>query len=124
MCLEELGKAVAVKVKSVKDLVRMAATLAAMGQSTYMLRFMLDEKRVVYGLVAVFRDYFKYHGIPMFYYVVREKSDEDRMNYISAKSDEYGEYIEFSKGFRAGWVNLAIIDLEEPPPFIDLENLR
>jgi len=112
----EFEKVVAVKVSSLNDLARMAATIVSMGQSTYILRYS-DEGKTVYGLLAVFRDYYKYYGLPMFYYHVAE-GEERGENYLLLRSDEAGENVVMAKGPKPGWITVPIIDVEKPPEFL------
>ncbi len=113
MVVEE--KVLAVKVNGIEDLGRMAASLVTMGQPTYILRFPLGEK-TVFGILAVFRDYYKYYGLPMLYYYIT--TEPPSANYLIVKSDETGERVEFSKGPRPGWVTIPIVTLEQKPGFV------
>ena len=112
-------KAVTVKVNSLNDLARFAATVSTLGQPIYVLRFKYKNK-YVYGILAVFRDYYKYYGIPLFYYHISDKgSEHDR--YLLIKADETGERVELSKGTRPGWIAIPVITLTEKPKFIEIE---
>ena len=117
---EKIGlreRLVPVRVSSVKDLVRMAASIAVMGQSTYIVRFKLEDGKVVYGLVALLRDYYDLYGLPILYYAVVEPGSHEDKNYILVKIDEQGEHIEFGVGARPGWVSIPVINLAEKPRF-------
>ncbi len=118
MGIEGIQKAIKIRVKSFADLARMAASSIALGQATYIIRY-VDGGSVVYGIMAVFRDYYKLYGIPLFYYYVdtEGKIPKDR-NYVLIKTDVSGEMIEFSKGTKAGYIVIPIINLHEPPDFI------
>ena len=60
------NKVIGIEVASFNDLVRMAASSMALGQATYILRHE-SGKGTVYGILAVFRDYYKFYGLPLFY---------------------------------------------------------
>ncbi len=119
MSTSGIGKAIKVRVKSINDLVRMAASSIAMGQPTYMLRYE-EEGRVLYGIMAVFRDFYKYYGVPLFYYFI----DEDNVvpkeaNYALLRSSDTEERIEFSKAAKTGYVIVPIINIAEMPDFLE-----
>ncbi len=109
---------VPVRVESLSDIVRMAASIAMLGQSTYIVRVKLDERRRLYGLVALLRDYYDLYGLPLLYYTILEDGGEnDDKHFVLFKVDEQGERIEFSRGMRTGWVSIPVIDLAELPSF-------
>jgi len=112
-------RTVTVKVNSLNDLARFAATVSTLGQPIYVLRFKYGDK-YVYGILAVFRDYYKYYGIPLFYYHISSKGSEND-KYLLIKTDETGERVELAKGVRPGWVAIPIITLTEKPKFIEIE---
>ncbi len=114
--MSELRKVIKLRVKSLNDLARMAASVVAVGQPTYVIRVKEGEK-TVYGLLAVFRDYFNLHGVPLLYYYVDEHGSLDG-NYILIKSDEAGEKVEVSKGFKPSYISIPIVDLAESPDFL------
>ncbi|MCX8184297.1 MAG: hypothetical protein RMI56_05395 [Sulfolobales archaeon] len=89
-----------------------------MGQPTYILRFTFSGV-CVYGIMAVFKDFYKLYGIPLIYYWLDEgcRMPIDR-NYAVIRSDEAGEHIELSKGFKAGVINVPIVNVQEVPNFI------
>ncbi|BEP18227.1 hypothetical protein PYJP_15790 [Pyrofollis japonicus] len=108
-------KLVPVKVSSIHDLARIAATIISLGQPAYIIRFNNNEKKI-YGIIAVLRDYYKLYGLPMLYYYV----DTDKLgdgNYLLVKVDDQGEHVEVSKGTKPGWIAVPIIDLAEKPSF-------
>ncbi|HIQ03460.1 MAG TPA: cren protein [Desulfurococcales archaeon] len=111
-------KALAIRVNSLNDIARFAATISTLGQPIYILRFKVNGK-YVYGILAVFRDYYKYYGIPLFYYYVTDRGSEHE-RYLLIRTDETGERVELSKGVRPGWVAIPIITLTEKPEFIDI----
>jgi len=116
--VHDVGKAVKVRVKSISDLVRMAASSIALGQPTYILRHEKGGK-TLYGIMAVFRDFYKYYGVPLFYYVVDEKGTVPReANYALLRSTDSEEKIEFSKAAKTGYVIVPIINVAEMPDFL------
>lgn len=119
--MKELEKVIAVRVSSINDIARMAASLVSMGQPTYIIRYR-SEDRSVYGIFAVFRDYYKNYGLPMVYYHVVEGGEDGDKNYIAIRSDEVGETVSFVKGPKPGWVTIPIVNVAAPPPFMP-ENL-
>jgi hypothetical protein len=114
--MDELRKVIKLRVKSLNDLARMAASVIALGQPTYIVRFR-DSDKIIYGLLAVFRDYFNLHGIPLLYYYVDDSKSLEG-NYILIKNDEAGERVEVSKGIKPGYISIPIIDLVETPEFL------
>jgi len=113
------GKLVKIRVKEFSDLARLAASGMMMGQPTYILRLNTGENICVYGIMAVFKDFYKYYGIPLMYFWVDEgcKIPADR-NYVVLRSDDTGEHIELNKGFKTGVINVPIINVQEIPEFI------
>ncbi|MEM0505272.1 MAG: cren protein [Sulfolobales archaeon] len=114
--MSELRKVIKLRVKSLNDLARMAASVIALGQPTYIVRIKEGEK-TLYGLLAVFRDYFNLHGIPLLYYYVDEDGSVEG-NYILIRSDETGEKVEVSKGIKPTYISIPIINLVESPEFL------
>jgi len=110
-------KAVGVKLRSIADLARLASSMAGMGSGIYIVHFTHEGKHY-YGLLVTFRDYYKYYGIPIFYYV--ERGEPLRGRYLLIKVDESGEKVEESGGSRSGWICLPIVDLAEKPSFINV----
>lgn len=108
-------KLVPVRVSSIKDLARIAATIISLGQPAYLVRFRSRSGSTVYGIIAVLRDYYKLYGLPMLYYYVSGERLEG--NYLLVKVDDQGEQVEIARGTRHGWVAVPIIDLAEPPSF-------
>jgi len=117
----DLAPVVAIKLSSVRDLVRMASSVAMSVQSTYILRFKKNG-RTVLGFLAVFRDYYNYYGVPMFYYAFDDDDAFSNANYVLVKLDERGERIEPSTTSRPGYVTIPIINVDKLPPF--LENIE
>jgi len=107
-----------VKVRGLEDLGRFAASIAGLGQPIYVIHFMSSEGHHVYGILAVYRDYYNLYGVPIFYYF--ESKEELRGKYILVKADEHREQVVVSSGIRPGWIHIPIITLEEKPDFIDL----
>lgn len=117
----ELRRVMPVRVSRLADLARVAASIISLGQPAYILRFP-HGGRLVYGLIAVLRDYYNYYGLPMiYYYVAGEGEDRRECTYILVKVDERGEHVELSKSTRPGWVPVPIVDLAEKPPFMPEE---
>jgi hypothetical protein len=116
--MEELDKVVGIRLKTFNDLVRLSASSIAMGQSTFILRIR-NGSRNVYGVLAVFRDYYRMYGLPLLYYFIdSEGKIPEEANYVLLRSDEGGERIEFGKGSKAGYVTIPIINVAEVPEFI------
>ena len=104
------------KVARLSDLARFAASLATLGSSVYIVHFPHKGKHI-YGLLTVYRDYYKYYGVPIFYCLeIDEKLDGD---YILVKLDEK-ERIEVTNGVRPGWMHIPIVSLREKPDFIEI----
>ncbi len=110
-------KVVCIKLRSLNDLARLASSIAMLGHSTHILHFR-TEKSHVYGLLVVLRDFYKYYGLPVFYYI--ELVEKLKGNYVLVKVDENGERVEVSEGTRHGWIGVPIVSLAEPPPFINM----
>ncbi len=115
--VEELRKVVAVRVSSISDIARMAASVMTLGQPMYIIRFKHKDK-YIYGILAVFRDYYNYYGIPMFYYYVDEDEKYVKAKYLLLKADEAGERVEAGVGSRPGWVSIPVVELKEKPVFL------
>ncbi len=116
-----MEKVVGVKLKNFNDLVRLAASSIAMGQPTFILRFR-KSNQCIYGVLAVFRDFYKLYGVPILYFYsdISGELPEDR-NYVLLRSDEAGEHVEFSKGSKTGYVTIPIINLETAPEFMSVQ---
>ncbi len=112
-------RVVKIRVRDFSDLVRLAASGMTMGQPTYIVRFASRDDTCIYGIMAVFKDFYRYYGIPLIYYWLDEgcRMPLDR-NYAIVRSDETGEHVELSKGFKAGAINVPIINLQEIPDFM------
>lgn len=106
----------ALRLHSLGDLARLVGSTMSMGHPSYLVHFREGEKHV-YGVFTVFRDYYRFYGIPMFYYVVSEK--ELPGNYLLYRSDEGGEYIEASRGIKPGYVAIPIVNLKERPRIVE-----
>lgn len=103
-----------VKVKSLNDLARFAASMSTLGQMIYIIHFEHEGKHV-YGLFAVYHDYYNLYGLPIFYYY----ASNEKLNgkYLLIKTEESKEYVLVSEGSKPGWIAIPIISLDEPPPF-------
>ena len=120
---ENLHSVVGIKLKTSRDLVRLAASSAASGQSIFILRIK-SENRIIYGVLAVFRDFFKLYGVPLLYYFIDEAGEiPENANYASIKVDGKTEDIKFGQGAEAGYLSIPIINLGSPPEFLDLNKL-
>jgi len=120
--LTQIGeKLIPVRVGSINDLARIAATIVSLGQPAYLVRFPSSSGEKIYGIIAVLRDYYKYYGLPMIYYFRDNGSSLGEGNYLLVKVDDSGEHIEVSKSTRPGWIAIPIIDLAERPPFFPEE---
>jgi hypothetical protein len=119
----ELEKVIPIKLSSLNDLVRLAATISSPPQVTmYIIKFLHREKLIL-GILGVFRDYYKLYGLPIFYYYIANKDETNKIinsNYIIISTDH--EILDFSKKPKPG-LSLPMITLAEKPPFIpdDLE---
>lgn len=113
------GRVVKIRVRDFADLARLAASGIMMGQPTYIIRLTPSAGTCIYGIMAVFKDFYKYYGIPLIYYWLDEgcRIPMDR-NYVIIRSDEFGEHIELNKGYKAGVINVPIVNVEEVPNFI------
>ncbi|RLE59745.1 MAG: cren protein [Thermoprotei archaeon] len=112
---EEIKPMVKIKLESLNDLARFASSTTSMGHITYVVHYIENNKHY-YGVFIVYRDYYRLYGIPMFYYIEREKPLEG--TYILFKTDEAGEHIEISKGTKPGWVAIPIVNITEKPKIL------
>ncbi|MCY0868020.1 MAG: hypothetical protein OWQ48_02160 [Desulfurococcus sp.] len=115
--MDSIEKVVPVKLSSLNDLVRLAASTMIPGQfGAYIIRFEY-KGRLYLGMLGVFRDYYKYYGIPVFYYypLEGESRDAGSANYIVISTSD--ERIEFSKNPKPG-VSIPIVSLAEKPVFV------
>ncbi len=112
---------VAIKVSTIKDIARLAATSISMGQLTYLVRFKHNSKKKIIGTLAVFRDYYNMYGIPLFYYVECGNKECEESSYISFKIDDTGENIIFTNKNIAGTIMIPIIEFAETPKFIEIK---
>jgi len=111
-----------IKVKSLKDLARLAASVVMMGQSAYILKYVTDDGKIIFGFLAVFRDFYNLYGIPLLYYYVDDYKESLDGNFILVKTEERGERVEVSKGgSRPGWISIPLISLAEKPAFFPKE---
>lgn len=118
MSKEEIKKVLAIKVNSLNDLVRLAMTYAGpTSQSVFLLKFW-DKNKLVVGMLGLFRDYYKFYGLPILYYHICSEEEVLKIkdsNYIIISTD--GERLEFSKTPRPG-MSIPLIYLAEKPPII------
>lgn len=110
-----MERAVVLRLNSINDLVRLSVVLSSPQMPMYMLKFKYNGKLYL-GLLGVFRDYYKFYGIPIFYYYSLEPDPKiDEANYIIVSSDS--EKFEFSKTLRPG-LSIPLISLAEKPVFV------
>ncbi|HDJ89933.1 MAG TPA: cren protein, partial [Thermoprotei archaeon] len=75
----KIEKCIGLRLETINDLARFASTLMTIGHGVYIAHFYRDGKHL-YGIFTLYRDYFKYYGVPLFYYIeLKEKLDG---NYI------------------------------------------
>jgi len=117
--MSEVESLVAIKVASLNDIARLAASLISMGQPSYVVKFYEGDKPV-YGLFAIFRDYYKLYGLPILYYYPHEKDEKDA-RYILVKTNGYEERVELAKTTKPGHIAIPIVTLAEKPRFIRVE---
>ncbi len=110
-------KTIPIRLSSIRDLVRMASSVAMM-QPTYIIRYKNRDGKTILGFLAVFRDYYNYYGLPMFYYVIDENDTLKDASYVLVKLDDAGERIEPSKTTRPGYVAVPIINVDKAPEFL------
>ncbi len=113
----EVGSVVAIRVSSLGDLARLASTLASRMFVMPVYRFR-GKGGVVYALQTIYKDYYKYYGVPVVYYYVSEEDWGRSVKYILARADETGERVEVSDRTRTGWVAIPVINLEEKPGYM------
>ncbi len=108
-------KVMVLKLNSLNDLVRLSVVLSSPQMPMYVIKFKHNGKLYL-GLLGVFRDYYKYYGIPIFYYYSLEPEPRiEEANYIIVSSDS--EKFEFSKTLKPG-LSIPLINLAEKPFFI------
>ena len=106
-----------IRLKSINDLARMASSTTLMMQPTYVVRYRDDKGKLILGFLAVFRDFYNYYGLPLFYYCLVDERFASG-NYLIVRSDESGEKVELSKSPKPGFVSVPIIDLDKAPEFL------
>lgn len=109
-----MDKAIAIKMASLNDLVRLAVILSSPQLPMYIIKFRHNGKLYL-GILGVFRDYYRYYGLPVFYYYDVDDEKFSDANYIVVSSD--GERIEVSKTMKPG-LSIPLIHLAEKPVFI------
>lgn len=113
----DIEKVIPIKIGKLNDLVRLATSISTPQSMLYILKFR-EDNRIVLGILGVFRDYYKYYGLPIFYYYVVEGKEAGRIkeaNYIVFSTSD--ERIEFSKYPKPG-LSIPMITLAEKPSFI------
>jgi len=111
-------KVLGVKLASVADLARLASSMMSVGGNVYIVHF-THGGRHYYGLMVTYRDYYKYYGVPLLYYV--EVDEPLKGKYLMVKVDESGERVESGDGVKAGWICIPIVNLERKPSFMEVE---
>lgn len=113
---DRLESPIWIRLKRTEDLCRLAASIMSLGQPIYLVR-MRKEEEAVLGVLAVYRDYFRYYGIPIFYYTQCSGPCLDK-RYVSFKLDEIGERIEFTDKSVPGTVMIPIVEFESMPEML------
>ncbi|MEM1873824.1 MAG: hypothetical protein QXS85_03780 [Acidilobaceae archaeon] len=118
------SKALAVKVSSLNDLARFASSMTPAMIVMPVYRFKKGG-RVYYFLQTVYKDFYKYYGVPVIYYYSSDDDglDADKARFLLFKVDEEGEKLEISSRTKPGWITVPIVNLEEKPGFIPDELL-
>ncbi|MEB3774936.1 MAG: cren protein [Desulfurococcales archaeon] len=115
--MDGLENAVAIRVDSLGDIARLASTLAARMFIMPVYRFP-GSSGSVYMVQTIYKDYYKYYGVPIVYYYIHRGEEPASVRYILARADETGERVELSDRTRTGWVSIPVINLVEKPPYI------
>ena len=118
MSSEEIRKVLSIRVNSLNDLVRLAMTYAGpTSQSIFLIKFW-DGDKLIIGMLGLFRDYYKFYGLPILYYHICSEEEISRIkdsNYIIISTE--GERLEFSKSPKPG-MSIPLIHLADKPPII------
>jgi len=117
MSSEEILSPIPMQVENLEDLARFMASIVGLGQPAYALCFDYNGSCYV-GIIAVYRDYYKWYGIPVFYYY--ESKTPINGKYFLVRSEETGEFIKISNGIQPGWIAIPIIRLKSKPTFLKL----
>lgn len=121
----EVEKAVMVPVGGIEDLARLAGSLAGRMIVVPIYRVPLPGEGILYFLQMMYKDYYKYYGLPVVYYYLDTNGSPDRrVKYVLAKADDMGEKVELSDRTRPGYLAIPVINLEEPPSYLDLDAVR
>jgi hypothetical protein len=116
---DSIGEAVAVRVKELQDLVRLATSLAGRMVVMPVYRYKTGDS-AVYFLQMMYKDYYRCYGLPVIYYYIAKGENEDP-KYIIIRTDESGERIEVTDRFRPGWLVVPVINLAEKPVYVPVE---
>lgn len=111
-----IEKVISLRTEGPADIARVAASIVTLGQPIYLIHFKHDGKHV-YGMLAIFHDYYDFNGIPIFYYFI---SESDLGKYLLVKVDDVGEQVRFSDKIMTGWTAIPIMTLAEKPSFIQI----
>lgn len=115
---EEIPPPIPIRVNSLNDLARFMASAASFGQPVYALCFEHNNLNYI-GVIAIYRDYYKWYGIPVFYY--HESEIPINGSYILVRSEEIGEMVRISSGIQPGWITIPIVKLKSKPNFLQLD---
>jgi len=111
-------KAIPVKIASIPDLVRLALSMSNMASRVYIVHFTKGNKHF-YGLLVTFRDYYKYYGLPIFYYVTAD--EEIKGKYLTLQYDTREKLIASEKPV-SGYISVPVINLDREPVFLELSD--
>ncbi len=114
----EVEGMIPVRLGSPLDLVKMSAILSAPHGAAHIIRFDLGNGKIVLGSLSVLKDYYKYYGLPVFYYVIVEGEEAEKLQdakYIIYSTDT--DSISYSRSPKPGR-SIPIITLAEKPSFI------
>ncbi|MEM2136563.1 MAG: cren protein [Candidatus Methanomethylicia archaeon] len=118
MSSEEILSPILMQVSGLEDLARFVASMASLGQPAYALSFEYNGVNYI-GFIAIYRDYYKLYGLPVFYYYGSSSPIDGK--YFLVKSEESGEYVKISNGIQHGWIAIPIIKLKNKPVFLKLD---
>jgi len=117
MYMDGFESAIVIRVSGLGDIARLASTLASRMFVMPVYRYRGDSG-VIYMIQTIYKDYYKYYGLPIIYYYIHEGGEPDNVKYILARADETGERVELSDRTRTGWIAIPVINLEEKPPYM------
>ncbi|MHA1860007.1 MAG: hypothetical protein ACTSVF_02780 [Candidatus Asgardarchaeia archaeon] len=116
---KEVGPAMKVKLKSLKDLVRLAVTWSLRQNSTAILYFR-DERGSKFMLLAIIDGYYDYSGLPILFYTESDEELDDSISFL-AYNAEGEEKVEFKRAIDDRTLRyIPIIRLSEIPEFLKI----